>query len=181
MNAIEEALKRLERGVLSAVKETMQRAPQELSIYVAEYRQDPSKKDGLERREKYRQTGNNLARKKKDRVKNKTAGDFYYTKPNTTSRLRNLYGNVQRATLPKGKGNISDVELNGGKVLMTFGYNSDQVVTAGTRSVTLEYAKINEKKRPFLVPGFKSFMSDAQGYKALMSELETAIVELANA
>lgn len=160
MNAIEESLRRLERGVLSAVKETMQRTPQELSIYVAENRQDPSKKDGLKKSKK---------------------GNLYYTKPNTTNRLRNLYGNTQRATLPKGKGNISDVELNGGKVLMTFGYNSDQVVTAGTRSVTLEYAKINEKKRPFLVPGFKAFMSDAQGYKALMSELETAIVELANA
>lgn len=183
MNAIEESLKRLERGVLSAVKETMQRYPQELSIYVREYLIDPNKKDGLAKRGKYLNTFANLSKKKSK--KNKTAGDLYYTVPNKTKKLRTLYGNIQRAVTPKGKGNISEVELVGGKIVARYGIDGDTTVTAGSKTTTLTYAVEWDKgerptDRPFTTPGFKKFMSDAQGYKALMAELETAIVELAN-
>jgi hypothetical protein len=45
------------------------------------------------------------------------------------------------------------------------------------------YARYNElgtsraKARPFLKPGFAAYMRDASGYKALIKELETAIVD----
>ena len=144
---------------MAAAKEALQRAPIELNVYVSDRLQDPSKKDGL--------------------VKSKS-GNLYYKKPNTTNRLRTLYGNIQRSLQPRGKGNISDVTLQQGRVIVTYGYDTSATVKAGTRSQTLEYAKINEAKRPFLLPGFNEYMKDAQGFKALMNELSDAIIELAD-
>lgn len=161
MNAIEKALTRLERGVLAAAKDAMQRAPEELSAYTSEFLRDTSESasDGLR-----------IAKSKAR----------YFTKPNTTNRLRSLYGNIERSMIPQGKGNISDVTIKNGIFTVAFGYDPSATVQAGPRSTTLKYAVINESKgRPFLDPGFRKYMSDAQGFKALMKELEADILELA--
>lgn len=161
MNAIQKALTRLERGVLAAAKDAMQRAPEELSAYTTEFLRssNESKKDDL------RVTEN---------------GTRYFRKPNTTNRLRSLYGNIERSMIPQGKGNISEVTIKNGIFTVAFGYDPSATVQAGPRSTTLKYAVINESKgRPFLDPGFRKYMSDAQGFKALMKELEADILELA--
>lgn len=139
----------------------MQRAPEELSAYTSEFLRDTSESasDGLR-----------IAKSKAR----------YFTKPNTTNRLRSLYGNIERSMIPQGKGNISDVTIKNGIFTVAFGYDPSATVQAGPRSTTLKYAVINESKgRPFLDPGFRKYMSDAQGFKALMKELEADILELA--
>ncbi len=161
MNAIQKALTRLERGVLAAAKDAMQTAPSQLYVYTSEFLRDTSESasDGL-------RTAKSKAR--------------YFAKPNKTKRLRSLYGNIERSLIEDGKGNISDVTIKNGIFTVSYGYDPSATVQAGPRSTTLKYAVINESKgRPFLDPGFRKYMSDAQGFKALMKELEADILELA--
>ena len=161
MNAIQKALTRLERGVLAAAKDAMQRVPDELYVATSEFLRDTSNSasDGLR-----------IAKSKAR----------YFTKPNTTKRLRSLYGNIERSLIQNEKGNVSDVTIKNGIFTVAFGYDPSTSVQAGPRTTTLKYAVINEGKgRPFLDPGFRKYMSDAQGFKALMKELEADILELA--
>lgn len=150
-------LARLERGILAAIKQTVQSIPLELSAYVGEYLRDPSDQAGL-------------------KVSQRT-GNRYYSVPNTTNRLRTLYGNIQRSITVGGKGNLTAVYQKGGIIGMQFGYDPLTPVRSGTRNQTLEYARINEKTRPFIEPGFRKYMTDANGFKAAMRELESAIVD----
>jgi len=91
-----------------------------------------------------------------------------------------LYGNIERSLIQNEKGNVSDVTIKNGIFTVAFGYDPSTSVQAGPRTTTLKYAVINEGKgRPFLDPGFRKYMSDAQGFKALMKELEADILELA--
>lgn len=170
MNAIEKALTRLERGIVAAVKNVMQKAPEELSAYTLGFLRSSgdSKNDGLT---------------VSDETKRR-----YFEKPNKKGRLRSLYGNIERSVTVGGKGNISEVELKGGKVVIaSFGYEPTTSVTAGPYTTTLRYAALHEgieksrikPKRPFVRPGFELYMKDAQGFKALMKELEADILELA--
>ncbi len=161
MNAIQKALTRLERGVLAAAKDAMQRVPDELYVATSEFLRDTSNSasDGLR-----------IAKSKAR----------YFTKPNTTKRLRSLYGNIERSLIQNEKGNVSDVTIKNGIFTVAYGYDPSTSVQAGPRTTTLKYAVINEGKgRPFLDPGFRKYMSDAQGFKALMKELEADILELA--
>lgn len=161
MNAIQKALTRLERGVLAAAKDAMQRVPDELYVATSEFLRDTSNSasDGLR-----------IAKSKAR----------YFTKPNTTKRLRSLYGNIERSLIQNEKGNVSDVTIKNGIFTVAYGYDPSTQVQAGPRTTTLKYAVINEGKgRPFLDPGFRKYMSDAQGFKALMKELEADILELA--
>jgi hypothetical protein len=162
MSDISQRLARLERGILAAVKDTAQRIPQELSIYVGDYMQGPQMKTGM--------------------VTAKS-GNRYFKPLNNTDRLRTLYGNIQRAITPGDKGNVSRVELRNGKFQIEFGYDPQTMVKSGTRNQSLMYAVYNEmgtaraKARPFLRPGFLDYMRDANGFKALIKELETTIVD----
>lgn len=161
MNAIQKSLTRLERGVLAAAKDAMQRVPDELYVATSEFLRDTSNSasDGLR-----------IAKSKAR----------YFTKPNTTKRLRSLYGNIERSLIQNEKGNVSDVTIKNGIFTVAYGYDPSTSVQAGPRTTTLKYAVINEGKgRPFLDPGFRKYMSDAQGFKALMKELEADILELA--
>ncbi len=158
MNAIQKALTRLERGILAVVKEAMQRQPEELAVFTGEYLRDPSDKSGLKKSKR---------------------GNLYFSTPNTTTRLRTLYGNITRATQPDNKGNISETTIQNGLISVEYGYDPNTSVKAGKRTTTLKYAVINENRgRPFITPGFKAYMNDAQGYKALLKELDAAILEL---
>lgn len=161
MNAIQKALTRLERGVLAAAKDAMQRAPHEISVYTSEFLRSSNESKGDDLR-----VSENRTR--------------YFRKPNTTNRLRSLYGNIERSLIPDQKGNVSDVTIKNGIFTVAYGYDPSTSVQAGPRTTTLKYAVINEGKgRPFLDPGFRKYMSDAQGFKALMKELEADILELA--
>lgn len=139
----------------------MQRVPDELYVATSEFLRDTSNSasDGLR-----------IAKSKAR----------YFTKPNTTKRLRSLYGNIERSLIQNEKGNVSDVTIKNGIFTVAYGYDPSTSVQAGPRTTTLKYAVINEGKgRPFLDPGFRKYMSDAQGFKALMKELEADILELA--
>lgn len=162
MSDLSQRLARLERGILAAVKDVAQNIPQELTIYVGDYLQGPQMKTGM--------------------VTAKS-GNRYFKPLNSTDRLRTLYGNIQRAITPDEKGNISKVELRNGKFDIEFGYDPQTMVKSGTRNQSLMYAVYNEmgtaraKARPFLRPGFLDYMRDANGFKALIRELETTIVD----
>lgn len=161
MNPIQKALTRLERGILAAVKETMQRLPEELSVYAFDHLRSSEESAS-------------------DVLRITAKGNRYFKKPNKTKKLRSLYGNIERSLTVGGKGNYSEVDIKGGLITGSFGYFPDTSVESGTRTQTLKYAVINENKgRPFLTPGFNDYLKDAQGFKALMRELEAQILELA--
>lgn len=92
-------------------------------------------------------------------------GNLYYSQPNTTNRLRTLYGNIQRALAPDGrnKGNITEIIVEGNEVVLSSGIDLDATVKAGKRRTTLYYAAIHEyglagfRARPFLEPGIAEF------------------------
>ena len=96
--------------------------------------------------------------------RSKRTGNLYYSQPNTTNRLRTLYGNLQRALSPDGRfpGNITEVTVSGNEVVLNSGIDLDAKVKAGNRTTTLFYAQIHElglngKPRPFLEPGIRDF------------------------
>ena len=94
-----------------------------------------------------------------------------------------MYGNISRSLGQGGKGNISNVEFRNGKFEVEYGYDPRTPVKSGKINQTLMYALYNEmgtsraKARPFLKPGFAAYMRDANGFKALIKELETTIVD----
>lgn len=158
MNAVTSMLTTLERGIAEAAKQAMQEVPLHQSVYVGEFLHDPS----------YNTNQVITAR-----------GNRYYTKPNRTKTLRPLYGNIHRAVTPMDVGNVAHVELKSGIISATFGFDTSASVQAGTRKINLEYAAIQEKKRPFLSKGFAKFYKDPQGFKAILDDLQEAILELA--
>jgi len=91
---------------------------------------------------------------------------LYYSTANNSDKLRRLYGNITRATIQGEAGNISHVEVVGGKVVFISGIDEDTKVKAGPDMVSLEYARFHEegttnyKARPFLGPGFEDFLRD---------------------
>ena len=160
MSDISQRLARLERGILAAVKDVAQNIPYELQIFTEDYL-NPN------------EAGQKTA---KD-------GQRYYPNKNTSSKLRTLYGNIARSLEPGGKGNFSNVEFRNGEFKIEYGYDPNTPVQSGKNKLTLMYARYNElgtsraKARPFLKPGFAAYMRDASGYKALIKELETTIVD----
>ena len=156
MSDIAARLARLERGILAAVKDAAEEIPKELTIYVGEFMADPSYKTGL---------------------KTAKSGNLYYAQKNSSSRLRTLYGNIQRAITPGDRGNITKTQISSKGISVEFGYDTNTTVKSGTRSQSLAYAVINEKTRPFLQPGFAKFMNDKNGLSAILRELETAIID----
>lgn len=157
MSDIQKRLRQAEAIILKRMKTLMDTAPYEMSAFVGEFLRDPSDKQGLK--------------------KSKKTGNRYYAVPNTTDRLRTLYGNIQRAITPRGKGNISKVEYRNGHFFLEFGIDTAMTVRAGTRSTTLEYAAINEATRPFIDPGFNKYFSDPEGWDALRQEFENMLIE----
>lgn len=143
-NPISDALADLRKAVLPLVKGYMlQEAPQRLQTYYANYLQTETKPDR----------------------RSKRTGQKYFSQPNTTRKLRTLYGNIQRALAPDArfKTNISEVTVAGDEVVLLSGIDTDATVKAGKRSTTLFYAELHElgkggqKKRPFLAPGIREF------------------------
>lgn len=140
-NPISKALQDLARRVLPLIKGYLQQeAPVQLEAFYDEYLQTQSKPD---RRAK--------------------SGRLYYSRPNTSDKLRLQYGNIFRATRTRGKGNIYELFIEGNNVVMVSGIDTDQQVKAGPDTVSLKYAEFHEqgtsryKARPFLGPGFKDF------------------------
>jgi len=160
MSDLSQRLARLERGILAAVKEVAQNIPEDLQVYTEDYL-NPN------------EAGQKTAK----------SGQRYYPRPNTGTKLRTLYGNISRSLGQGGKGNISNVEFRNGKFEVEYGYDPRTPVKSGKINQTLMYALYNEmgtsraKARPFLKPGFAAYMRDANGYKALIRELETTIVD----
>lgn len=156
MSDIQKRLRAAEAIILKRMKTMMQQAPIEISAFVGEFLRDPSDKAGL--------------RKSK-------SGNLYYTIPNTTDRLRTLYGNIQRAITVRGKGNYNSVEYRNGHFYLEFGYDPSTTVRSGTRTQTLEYAVINEATRPFLQPGFSKYLTDPSGWDSLRQQFEDMLIE----
>jgi hypothetical protein len=159
-NPISDALADLRKAVLPLVKGyLLQEAPQRLQTYYANYLQTETKPD----------------------ARSKKTGQRYYSQPNTSSKLRTLYGNIQRALSPDGRfpGNITELDVKQNKVRLLSGIDFSAKVKAGKRQTTLMYARLHEtgeydpepgtkrrtkkegagefKKRPFLKPGFAEF------------------------
>lgn len=159
-----EYLQRLQTAVLRAVKKGMQRAGDELSAYTLDYMQDPSKKEGLTKSKR-------------------TKGSLYYNVVNPTNRLRTLYGNLTRALIPGEQGNVNKVTIQGGTFVLGYGFDPDASVKAGPRTTTLFYGILHEqgnggqKKRPFLEPGIKEYLKDNSGFKALVREMMTDVLD----
>lgn len=146
-NAIAKALQDLQKAVLPLVKGyLLQEGAERLSIYYQRYLQPSSKPD----------------RKAK-------SGRRYYSKPNDTSELRTLYGNIQRALIPDGRqpGNITEITTSPKEVVLVSGIDTDASVKAGPDRTTLFYAELHErgkggqKARPFLGPGIRDFNREA--------------------
>jgi hypothetical protein len=168
MSDISQRLARLERGILAAVKEVTQNIPYELQIYTEDYL-NPN------------ESGQKTAK----------SGRRYYPNNNTSGKLRTLYGNIARSLEPGGKGNFNKVEFRNGKFEVEYGYDPETQVISNGKTISLKYALYNElgakdrnakkgfraRARPFLKPGFAAYMRDANGYKALIKELETTIVD----
>lgn len=95
------------------------------------------------------------------------SGRRYYSRPNDSSKLRRLYGNVVRAVQVGQPGNIYSLTIAGNNIIMVSGIDTDTKVKAGPDTVTLKYAELHEmgtqrfRKRPFLGPGFEDFNKDA--------------------
>lgn len=156
MSDLSARLERLNRSILAAIKDAAEAIPNELTIFVGEFMADPSYKTGL---------------------KTAKSGNLYYAQKNSSSRLRTLYGNIQRAIAPGDRGNITKTRIDTRGITVEFGYDPSTKVKSGTRSQSLGYAVINEKTRPFLQPGFAKFMTDKNGAAAILRDLETDIVD----
>lgn len=165
MNDLEARLKKAEAIILKRIKTLMDEAPYGISGFVLEFMRDPSDQKGL------------VTSKSKSR---------YYTQPNTTNRLRTLYGNLTRAVTVRGKGNTKSVEYRNGHFYLDFGYDASTVVRAGNKSTTLEYGPMNEAKdrgkstsraRPFLEPGFNKYFQDPAGWEKLRQRFEDMVID----
>lgn len=102
------------------------------------------------------------------------SGRRYYPDANTTNELRTLYGNIERAVSPRGKGSIFDVKVGKDGLILESGIDTNEKVDAGGRSVSLIYAAINDVKRPFLGLGFKEYVEQdyPDAIEQILSELE---------
>ena len=143
-NSISRALRELRGAVLPLVKGyLLQQGAVALSEYYNRYLQPNTKPDR----------------------KSKKTKALYYSQPNTTDRLRTLYGNIQRAITPDGrnKGNITEIETTRTEVVLSSGIDLDAKVKAGPYQTTLFYAQVHElglggqRPRPFLEPGIRDF------------------------
>jgi len=108
----------------------------------------------------------------------------YFSRPNDDNRLRTNYGNIQRA-LQKGEtGNITEIVVKDGKVLLLSGIDTNKEVKAGPDRVKLEYARYHEegtknfRARPFLNPGFEMFVN--QGLPEIIELIEDDLVKVYN-
>jgi hypothetical protein len=143
--SIANAIAVLEKNLLTVIKRRfVQEGPQILQTYYSDYLQPMT-------------TPDRQAQKSKR---------LYYSTKNNSDKLRRLYGNITRATIQGEAGNISHVEVVGGKVVFISGIDEDTKVKAGPDMVSLEYARFHEegttnyKARPFLGPGFEDFLRD---------------------
>jgi len=201
-DAITERLDRLNRAILSIVKDAMQRVPLELSAYVLQ---------NMTIGEQPRKT---------------QLGNRRFDSPHGSNRLRTLYGNLTRAVTPGEPGNISRVEVNGANIITAeLGIAEDTKVRQGKRTGTLRYWRIHEyggtinhpggtpymvvkgqarfvsnataakyasrgrqlrrtkghtisiPARPFLGPGLDQYMKDPAGYAGLIDKIETDIID----
>ena len=103
------------------------------------------------------------------------SGRRYYPDANTTNELRTLYGNIERAVSPKGKGNIFDVKVGKDGLILESGIDTNEKVeTYNGKTVSLIYAAINDVKRPFLGLGFKEYVEQdyPDAIEQILSELE---------
>jgi len=102
------------------------------------------------------------------------SGRRYYTDANNSNELRTLYGNIERAVSPKGKGNIFEVRVGKDGLILESGIDTNEKVDANGKSVSLIYAAINDVKRPFLGIGFKEYVEQdyPDAIEQILSELE---------
>lgn len=130
-----ERLERLNRSILAIVKDAMQRVPEELSAYVLQ---------NMTIGEQPRKT---------------QLGNRRFDKPNTSNRLRTLYGNLTRAVQPGGPGNIARVEVNGANIIeASLGIAEDTKVRQGKRTGDLRYWRIHEYGGTVNSPGGTPYM-----------------------
>jgi hypothetical protein len=126
--SIADRLESLERAIQRIIKAAMQRAPGELSAYILDemiFTKPERRKDGSRRLPKNRGT-----------------------------QLRTLYGNLTRALLPKGKGNISKVEADSKTIInLEFGFNPLTSVKQGKRVGDLRYGMLHEEGGTIKHPG----------------------------
>lgn len=195
MNPIQESLDRLQRGVLATVKNTMQKAPIELSVYVHEFMDNTTKPDS-----------SGKGKTKKRFFKDRNRGD----------KVRTLTTKLGSAMVPGQYGNVTKTEVNGGVISTEVGVDTTKIKHAmihehggtikhpggtlykmGANSKAIFLANnspdadsaigrtkphdITIKARPYMKPGMELFMKDAQGFPALMQELEDDLIELFNA
>jgi hypothetical protein len=165
MNPIVDALKAVERDALRAIKAMLQRAPLRMNPYVVQNFSKVAAKPSTAR-------GSKGLRKAK-------SGNLYWNVPNRTNKLRRLYGNLLRAVTPDERGNVSKAEIKGGVVELTYSFETNTNVQAGTKATTLLYAEKWERStRPFLKPGTAVFMR--QEFPKMMRELQTELVDIYN-
>lgn len=150
-----EYLDQLQRLVLSLAKSAVQRVPLEASFVVGEFKQGPQPSPGLV-----------IAKKSKQR---------YYSVPNKTKKLRSIYGNIDRAITPGDKGNISNVTIEGGRIIVEMGIDTSVTVQSGNYSKSLAYAVINEKTRPYMTPGLALY--NKRDFPKLMDDLVTDLLD----
>jgi hypothetical protein len=114
------------------------------------------------------------------------SGNKYYSKPNETNQLRTLYGNIQRALVPDPRfvGNITEVTVANGEVVLVSGIDTSARVKAGKEMTTLFYADLHEKgeggqkPRPFLEPGIRDF--NKQEMPDILDEIATELTRFYN-
>lgn len=84
---------------------------------------------------------------------------YRYLPPNRGTRLRTLYGNLTRALIPGGKGNISTVTANGQNVIdVEFGFDPGQKVKQGKRVGDLRYGLVHENGGTIQHPGGTAYV-----------------------
>lgn len=134
MTEIEERLSRLERDILKIVKAGAQVLPGSISAFVLD-RLDP---------------GNPTKRKDGSRR----------NPPNKGDRLRSLYGNLERALMPGGKGNISEVNFGGRNIVnIKFGFEPTTQVKQGPRTGDLRYGVLHEYGGTIKHPGGTAYFT----------------------
>ena len=163
MNALTKAIENLQRVVLSTVKRRIvQEGPKILIAYYNDFLQPATKPDRQAKKSKR----------------------LYYSKPNDSSRLRTLYGNIQRSLQEGESGNITEVVVKGDAVSFISGIDENATVQAGPDRITLAYARFHEegtknfRARPFLNPGFALFMKE--GYPDIIAQIERDLLKAFN-
>lgn len=101
-----------------------------------------------------------------DRPQRAKSGNLYFKESNPSEEARSLYGNLLRATVEGGKGNITNVAIENGKVVLRSGIDTNTTVNAGNKTTSLLYARFIEegtasmKAKPFLSTGFADFTKE---------------------